>query len=145
MAFDYFVECRVLFILYSYVQLSTGDVVSKEQCPGNVLLFLLWFDHHPTVHNLSHGLPLVISKAAGQASPLATIIPPTTSTVKECTIWTIKIIVVVIGGEFHTVVIVAAKTSVTVITFILERVSGVSTVSSHFQSIFVVELITNLE
>ena len=41
---------------------------------------------------------------------------------------------------------VVTEKSITIpVIFILERVAGVSTVSRHFQSIFVVELVTDLE
>jgi len=46
----------------------------------------------------------------------------------------------------HPVVVVEAKLSITnPVTLILERITGVSAISGHFQAILVVEPITDLE
>ena len=56
------------------------------------------------------------------------------------------IIVLVVCREFHAVLIVIAIPTITILAaFKLERVAGVSAVSRHFQSIFVVELVADLE
>ena len=99
----------------------------------------LQFNHHSAVEDLTHSVPRVFSSFAGQTRKEAAVVPPT-STALCSTVATVVVVVLVDRREHHTVVVV-----LTAVTFILEAVAGVSAVSSHFQAIFVVELITDLE
>jgi len=108
-------------------------------------MLLLGFDHHSVRISVAKRKPLGVRVFASEACPHTLVIPPTSAKICGTVKATGWVVVVVFCREFHAVMVVAAKTATTEATFILERVSGVSTVSSQFQSIFVVELITDLE
>ena len=99
----------------------------------------LQFYHHPAVDDITNCAPRIFNRCARQTYPEAAVVPPT-STAWWSTVGTIVIVVLVVGRELHAVVVES-----TAVTFVLEAVAGVSAVSGHFQSIFIVELITNLE
>jgi len=113
---------------------------------------LLRFNHHSAVDKLvaRQRSPCVINRVARQTSHEAIVKPPSTATYGAVsTIVVIVVIVLVECRKFHPVVThagtVILETVNNIVAFILQRVAGVSTVSRHFQSVFVVELVTDLE
>ena len=112
----------------------------------------LQLNHHSAVEDdvVTHSVPRVFTSYARQTGGVAVVVPPTStaycSTVGSGIGNSTVIVVMVDRRKLHAVVVVFAKLSITsLITLILERVTGVSAVSGQLQSIFIVELITDLE
>jgi len=94
--------------------------------------------------HLSWPTPLVVECFARKTCRHTAVIPPATAASFSAVDITI-IIVLIVVREFHSAVEVQAEFTVTVeIAFILKRISGVSAVSSHIQSIFA-DLVSDLE
>ena len=99
---------------------------------------LLRFNHHSAVDDpvLLSRLPDILARSACHAGLGTRVEPPTTVPAVDTISPDKHIVVLVISREFHPVMRIACK---------LERVAGVSAVPGHIQSIFVVELVTDLE
>jgi len=105
----------------------------------------LWFNHHSAVNDWHRPRPHIIRLWTRQTWPVATVIPPT-SRFQCSTVVDSVVVILVICRKLHPVVVVEAKLSITnPVILILERITGISAVSSHFQSILVIEPITDLE
>ena len=82
---------------------------------------------------------------ARKAALLAPVEPPT-ATARYSTILIIfPVVILVVGGEHHPGVSFPPDALIIPVAFILQCVAGVSAVSRHIQSIFVTELVTDLE
>jgi len=108
----------------------------------------VWFNHHSAVGDLRFRQrpPFEFIYAARETGMVTTVEPPTTTAIIGTAARFLLVVVLVVCRKFHPVVVVFAKVTVTlIVASILQRVAGVSAVSRHFQSIFVVKLVTDLE
>ena len=110
----------------------------------------LRLDHHSAVSHKSRWQwvqwpPLVLCFDARETWPHTVVEPPSATAIRDTT--TIVLIVVAVDcWEFHSVMVVDAEITVTIpVTFVVEWVSRVSTVSRHFQSIFGVQFVADLK
>ena len=113
--------------------------------------YALWlslrFNHHSAVENVEAGQwsPLVIRSVARCTSPEATLEPPT-PTASWRTGARTQIIVLIECRKHHAVVEVDTEHAITLpVAVILEWVTSISTVSRHFQAVFVAGFVTDLK
>jgi len=129
--------------MYTHTTITTSKIY---ETPLVWFRHSLWFYHHSAGDYETPIRPVVVPLISCQARTSTSVKPPASGFALGTVSFSPSIIVLVVGGEFHPVVIVLAKLAVTIrVSSILQRVAGVSAVSRHFQSIFVVELVTDLE
>ena len=107
----------------------------------------LWFDHHSVADDQVHGRPVEIGLVACETCPVAVVVPPAALFQHGTVGARPHIIILVVRGESHAVVVKTSSIWIisVPVAFVQQSVAGVSAVSRHFQSIFVVQLVTDLE
>jgi len=124
-------------------------ISTQRCCSSKLLVHSLRFDHHSGIDNIK-SVPFVVIFVTGETWTVTSIEPPPATT-SDTTIITRcmnrpVVIIVVICREHHSIVKVPSKLAVPKpVAFIHEWVASVSAVAVHFQSVFVVELVADLE
>jgi len=110
----------------------------------------LRFDHHSAIDNYrtcTQWPPHIINNVTCETCIVTLVVPPTTTSSRNTIARTmVVVVVVVVCWEHHSIVKVPANIAITIpVANMTQWISGVSAVAVQFQSIFVVELVTDLE
>ena len=132
---------------WGVMDVESGESIEEVTCMerGETELSL-WSDHHSTISDVSKTIPRVMGLGASETCIEAPLVPPAPTASWGTVTTRVSIVVLVEGREIHSVVTVEAEITISIpVAFVVERVAGVSAVAGHFQSIFVVEFIADLE